>query len=94
MVFVILVVRVCAGFEFFSSLVYAHPFCQAYNIALSMDVFLYRPELFSVLAQQLQSADVLSSYRIFLTLLRILKELSSKRLASDQKNLAEVCASL
>ncbi|KAL6268877.1 hypothetical protein ACE6H2_025788 [Prunus campanulata] len=36
------------------------------------------PELFSVLAQKLQSTDVLSSHRIFLTLFRTLKELSTK----------------
>ncbi|KAK9930777.1 hypothetical protein M0R45_018088 [Rubus argutus] len=48
------------------------------------------PELFSVLAQKLQSADVLSSHRIFLTLFQTLKELSTKRLISDQKNFAEI----
>ncbi|XP_021813628.1 importin-11 [Prunus avium] len=48
------------------------------------------PELFSVLAQKLQSTDVLSSHRIFLTLFRTLKELSTKRLISDQKNFAEI----
>lgn len=51
---------------------------------------MFRPELFSVLAQKLQSTDVLSSHRIFLTLFRTLKELSTKRLISDQKNFAEV----
>ncbi|KAM5552603.1 hypothetical protein ABKV19_025032 [Rosa sericea] len=50
------------------------------------------PELFSVLAQKLQSADILSSHRIFLTLFRTLKELSTKRLISDQKNFAEISA--
>ncbi|KAL9250472.1 Importin-11-like protein [Drosera capensis] len=48
------------------------------------------PDLFSVLAQQLQGADVLSSHRIFMVLFRILKELSSKRLAVDQRNFAEI----
>ncbi|XP_021855547.1 uncharacterized protein [Spinacia oleracea] len=48
------------------------------------------PELFSALAQQLQSADVLSSHRIFLILFRTLKELSTKRLTSDQRNYAEI----
>ncbi|KAJ8445940.1 hypothetical protein Cgig2_009869 [Carnegiea gigantea] len=47
------------------------------------------PDLITVLAQQLQSADVLSSHRIFLILFRILKELSTKRLTSDQRNYAE-----
>lgn len=50
-----------------------------------------RPDLFSVLAQQLQSADVLASYRIFMILFRTLKELSTKRLTADQRNFAEVC---
>ncbi|KAM1351605.1 hypothetical protein COP2_032275 [Malus domestica] len=50
------------------------------------------PQLLSVLAQKLQSTDVLSSHRIFLTLFRTLKELSSKRLISDQKNFAEISA--
>lgn len=48
------------------------------------------PDLITVLAQQLQSADVLSSHRIFLILFRILKELSTKRLTSDQRNYAEI----
>lgn len=50
-----------------------------------------RPDLFSVLAQQLQSADVLASHRIFMILFRTLKELSTKRLTADQRNFAEVC---
>lgn len=50
-----------------------------------------RPELFSVLAQQLHTADVLASHRIFMILFRTLKELSTKRLTADQKNFAEVC---
>ncbi|XP_010553104.1 PREDICTED: importin-11 [Tarenaya hassleriana] len=48
------------------------------------------PELFSVLAQQLQSADVLTSHRIFMILFRSLKELSTKRLTADQRNFAEI----
>lgn len=48
------------------------------------------PELFSYLAQQLQSADILSSHRISMILFRCLKELSSKRLVSDQRNFAEI----
>lgn len=48
------------------------------------------PDLISVLAQQLQSADILTSHRIFMILFRILKELSTKRLTSDQKNYAEI----
>ncbi|XP_021891017.1 importin-11 [Carica papaya] len=48
------------------------------------------PEVFSVLAQQLQSADVLTSHRIFMILFRTLKELSTKRLTVDQRNYAEI----
>ncbi|RZB52900.1 Importin-11 [Glycine soja] len=48
------------------------------------------PDIFLVLSQQLQSADVLASHRIFLILFRTLKELSTKRLTSDQRNFAEV----
>ena len=50
-----------------------------------------RPDLFSVLAQQLQSADVLASHRILMILFRTLKELSTKRLTADQRTFAEVC---
>lgn len=50
------------------------------------------PDLFSVLAQQLQSADTLSSHRIFMVLFRSLKELSTKRLTADQRNFAEISA--
>lgn len=50
------------------------------------------PDLLSVLAQQLQSADTLTSHRIFLILFRILKELSTKRLASDQRTFAEIAS--
>ena len=49
-----------------------------------------RPDLLSILAQQLQSADVLASHCVFMVLFRTLKELSTKRLAVDQKNFAEV----
>uniref|UniRef100_M4CAV5 Importin N-terminal domain-containing protein n=1 Tax=Brassica campestris TaxID=3711 RepID=M4CAV5_BRACM len=47
------------------------------------------PDLFSVLAQQLHSADVLASHRIFMILFRTLKELSTKRLTADQRTFAE-----
>ncbi|RVW31959.1 Importin-11 [Vitis vinifera] len=70
------------------------------NIALMLAVLISKiaridypkewPELFSVLAQQLQSADILTSHRIFMILFRTLKELSTKRLTSDQRNFAEV----
>lgn len=50
-----------------------------------------RPELFSSLAQQLQSADMLASHRVFIVLFRTLKELSTKRLSSDQRTFQEVC---
>ncbi|KAJ4842191.1 hypothetical protein Tsubulata_031465 [Turnera subulata] len=48
------------------------------------------PELFSVLAHQLQSSDTLTSHRIFLILFRTLKELSTKRLPADQRNFAQI----
>ncbi|XP_040867638.1 importin-11 isoform X3 [Glycine max] len=48
------------------------------------------PDIFLVLSQQLQSANVLASHRIFLILFRTLKELSTKRLTSDQRNFAEI----
>ncbi|XP_074350982.1 uncharacterized protein LOC141690197 isoform X2 [Apium graveolens] len=48
------------------------------------------PELFSTLSQQLQSADILTSQRIFMILFRTLKELSTKRLAADQRNFAQI----
>lgn len=51
-------------------------------------------ELFSFLAQQLQSADVLTSHRIFMILFRTLKELSTKRLTADQRNFAEISSHL
>ncbi|KAJ1292538.1 hypothetical protein BS78_02G399200 [Paspalum vaginatum] len=52
------------------------------------------PDILSVLAQQLQSADVLASHRVFMVLFRTLKELSTKRLAVDQKNYAEITGHL
>ncbi|PUZ73576.1 hypothetical protein GQ55_2G485400 [Panicum hallii var. hallii] len=52
------------------------------------------PDLLSVLAQQLQSTDVLASHRVFMVLFRTLKELSTKRLAVDQKNYAEITGHL
>ncbi|KAG4164110.1 hypothetical protein ERO13_D01G216126v2 [Gossypium hirsutum] len=52
------------------------------------------PELFSFLAQQLPSADVLTSHRIFMILFRTLKELSTKRLTADQRNFAEISSHL
>ncbi|CAN7010378.1 hypothetical protein IGI04_011703 [Brassica rapa subsp. trilocularis] len=52
------------------------------------------PDLFSVLAQQLHSADVLASHRIFMILFRTLKELSTKRLTADQRTFAEISSQL
>ena len=73
----------------------AHFFCQALFNTFSFDLNdQSRPELFSVLAQQLQSADILTSHRIFMILFRTLKELSTKRLTSDQRNFAEVQANV
>ncbi|CAK8541978.1 unnamed protein product [Lathyrus sativus] len=48
------------------------------------------PDIFLILSQQLQSADVLASHRIFMILFRTLKELSTKRLTADQRNFAEI----
>lgn len=50
-----------------------------------------RPELFPTLLQKLQIPDVLATQRIYLVLNQTLKELSTKRLAADQRNFAEVC---
>ncbi|XP_071722890.1 uncharacterized protein [Rutidosis leptorrhynchoides] len=71
-----------------------------YQIALTLAILISKiaridypkewPELFSVLAQHIQSVDVLTSHRIFMILFRTLKELSTKRLASDQRNFAEI----
>lgn len=49
-----------------------------------------RPELFPALLQKLQSPDVLLTQRVYLVLNQTLKELSTKRLAADQRNFAEV----
>ncbi|GBG87101.1 hypothetical protein CBR_g44557 [Chara braunii] len=47
------------------------------------------PELFPSLIQKLQSSDVLLTERVYMVLNQLLKELSTKRLAADQKNFAE-----
>lgn len=52
------------------------------------------PDLFAILVQQLQSGDILSSHRIFMILFRTLKELSTKRLTSDQRMYAEISSHL
>ncbi|XP_059427930.1 uncharacterized protein LOC132161765 [Corylus avellana] len=77
---------------------------ENYQIALMLAVLISKiaridypkewPELFSVLAQQLQSADVLTSHRIFMIIFRTLKELSTKRLTSDQRTFAEISSHL
>lgn len=74
---------------------------ENYQIALTLSVIISKiaridypkewPDLFSFLAQQLQSADILTSHRIFMILYRTLKELSTKRLTSDQRTFAEIC---
>lgn len=73
---------------------------ENYQIALTLAVLISKiaridypkewADLFSVLGRQLQSADVLSSHRIFLILFRTLKELSTKRLPSGQRTFAEI----
>ncbi|CAN4115888.1 unnamed protein product [Withania somnifera] len=75
---------------------------ENYQIALTLSVIISKiaridypkewPGFFSFLAQQLQSADILTSHRIFMILYRTLKELSTKRLTSDQRTFAEICA--
>ncbi|XP_024021108.1 importin-11 [Morus notabilis] len=77
---------------------------ENYQIALTLAVLISKiaridypkewPDLFSVLGQQLQSADVLSSHRIFLILFRTLKELSTKRLPAGQRTFAEISSHL
>ncbi|KAK9168093.1 hypothetical protein Syun_000233 [Stephania yunnanensis] len=77
---------------------------ENYQISLQLSVLISKiaridypkewSEFFSILAQMLQSADILSSHRILLVLYRTLKELSTKRLTSDQKNFAEISSLL
>jgi hypothetical protein len=50
------------------------------------------PELFPALLRKLQSPDILTTQRVYLVLNQTLKELSTKRLAADQRNFAEVTA--
>ena len=52
--------------------------------------YFFRPDIFAVLVQRLQSGDVLLSERVYMVLNQVLKELSTKRLIADQKNLMEV----
>ncbi|KAL6508046.1 hypothetical protein OROGR_024241 [Orobanche gracilis] len=75
---------------------------ENYQIALTLAVLISKiaridyprewPELLSLLAQQLQSADILTSHRIYLILFRILKELSTKRLTADQRTYSEIAS--
>uniref|UniRef100_A0A0E0KCF2 Importin N-terminal domain-containing protein n=1 Tax=Oryza punctata TaxID=4537 RepID=A0A0E0KCF2_ORYPU len=48
------------------------------------------PDVFSVLAQQLQTSDVFTSYQVSTVLFRSLKELSKECLAFDQRNYSEI----
>ncbi|KAJ4793099.1 Importin-11 [Rhynchospora pubera] len=52
------------------------------------------PDLFSFLAQQLQTTDILASHRVTMVLFRTLKELSTKRLSADTRNFSQITASL
>lgn len=75
---------------------------ENYQIAATLSVLISKiaridyprewSDLFSILAQQLQSADLLTSHRIFMILFRTLKELSTKRLTSDQRTFAEIAS--
>ncbi|PIA28651.1 hypothetical protein AQUCO_06800076v1 [Aquilegia coerulea] len=77
---------------------------ENYQIALQLAVIISKiaridyprewPELYSVLAQRLQSADVLTSHRIFMVLFRSLKELSTMRLPAHQRKFAEISSHL
>ena len=48
------------------------------------------PTLFAELTSRLQSSSLLTVRRVYLALHHILKELSSKRLAADQRTFADV----
>ncbi|KAL5219327.1 hypothetical protein ABZP36_020011 [Zizania latifolia] len=52
------------------------------------------PDIFSMLAQQLQTSDVFTSYRVSTVLFRSLKELSTKCPAFNQRNYYEITAHL
>eukprot|EP00850_Spirogloea_muscicola_P008802 SM000048S16514 [mRNA] locus=s48:162009:170563:+ [translate_table: standard] len=52
------------------------------------------PGLFPALVQKVQVEDVLLTQRAYLVLNHVLKELSTKRLAADQRNFAEITAQL
>ncbi|XP_073066536.1 uncharacterized protein [Primulina eburnea] len=75
---------------------------ENYQIAATLSVLISKiaridyprewSDLFSMLARQLQSADLLTSHRIFMILFRTLKELSTKRLTSDQRTFAEIAS--
>ncbi|KAJ7540520.1 hypothetical protein O6H91_10G020100 [Diphasiastrum complanatum] len=52
------------------------------------------PELFPSLLQKLQSPIALLTQRVYTVLNQILKELSTKRLAADQRNFAEITSQL
>eukprot|EP00850_Spirogloea_muscicola_P009002 SM000049S16773 [mRNA] locus=s49:579453:591318:+ [translate_table: standard] len=52
------------------------------------------PSLFPALVQKVQLEDVLLTQRAYLVLNHVLKELSTKRLAADQRNFAEITAQL
>ncbi|VFQ89326.1 unnamed protein product [Cuscuta campestris] len=77
---------------------------ENYQVSLTLSVIFSKiaridypkewPELFSSLAHQLQSADILATHRIFMILFRTLKELSTKPLLSDQRNFAEISRQL
>lgn len=52
------------------------------------------PDLFANLVRKLQSPDVLLTQRVYMVLNQILKELSTKRLVADQRNLMQVTSQL
>ncbi|KAH7441944.1 hypothetical protein KP509_03G063300 [Ceratopteris richardii] len=52
------------------------------------------PDLFATMVQKLQAPDVLLTQRVYMVLDQVLKELSTKRLMADQKNLMQVTSQL
>eukprot|EP00249_Psilotum_nudum_P007668 c20733_g1_i1 orf=1506-4013(-) len=51
-------------------------------------------DLFPSMVQKLQSSDVLTTQRAYMVLNQVLKELSTKRLAVDQRNFVEITSQL
>lgn len=50
------------------------------------------PSLFEDLTGHMHSGSALANRRVYLVLHHVLKELATKRLATDQRNFAQVCS--